>query len=174
MEYEVKGWPDSHRVAFRIQTNIGWDHVLFGRLATHWDQIAGFTPSPGHQTRSGVWSNKAVKRLLQFGMELWSARNQLVHGIANGVSTLEQHRVRHLISLMFQELQPLVEYRVHDVFDRSEVEIHSSSIQCQLAWLGRLKYLYPEKYTEILTRGVADFEEPFSIDETGTAINERL
>lgn len=161
LENTMQGWPDEYRQAFLIQTDIGWNQVLLGRLAEHWDQLASYTPSPGSETRPRAWVNNVVRHLLKFGLEMWSIRNQLVHGTVGGISLLKRDKVRRLISLMFQELKPNITNRAHEVFDRSEEAVHKSSFQCQMAWLGRLKFLYPDQYKDILLH-MGDIDDTLS------------
>ena len=69
----------------------------------------------------------------------------------NGISRLERARVHRLITLMYRELLPQIDTNMRDVFQCPEKELMELSYHSQLAWLGKLKFLFPVWYRNIET-----------------------
>ncbi len=134
-----------------MQTEIGWDQVLFGRLGKQWDALAQYRPSGGSVASAGIWVQRTKKLSWQFGLDCWQVRNQMVHGTTGGVSTLERERVMDIIGRIFQHLIPVLPRKYKDYLNQTEEEICSLPYQSQVAWLGQVQFLLPDQYKEALT-----------------------
>ena len=108
-------WPEHFQTAFQARIDIGWDQLLFGRIAHHWDKLAQYSPGPAIEPRPGVWTTRAIRLVWQFGLEMWTICNQIVHGTMGGTSILEQERVSSLVSLIYRDLPSIISQRVDEV-----------------------------------------------------------
>ena len=152
-------WPSQFRQAYAVQTQIGWEQVLYGRLAQEWDALAQYRGTRGIDTVTGMWTRRAIKMSLKLGTELWTIRNQLVHGSTGEPSKLEKNRVHELIQLVRQELLPELDSNLQQIFFKPLEELLLLPHQSQLAWLGKVKFCSPRKYKElekIVARGTGD------------------
>ncbi len=82
-------------------------------------------------------------------MDMWLARNELVHGPDGQTSSMELKRTTELIKAVYRELLPTVTYRRDEVFRLGEHDMLRQTYQSQIAWLEQLKFLYKERYIEI-------------------------
>lgn len=64
--------------------------MFYGRIAKQWDEIADYRSVEGYEWRPGIWSGRAIRLCWRFGMDLWKACNQLVHGPMGGISQTEK------------------------------------------------------------------------------------
>ena len=160
----IMEWPGDLRDAFEKQLAIGWDQILFGRIAQNWDSIAQYRPSGGSEVRPGVWTRRAVKLGWQFGLDCWKVRNKVVDGMTSGVSVLEKERVKDIIHKMYRQLLPEIPRRHQEILNQTEEEVTSLPYPSQVAWLGHLKFLHPDKFNEVLhsERGLNATEIPVS------------
>jgi len=155
-------WPEPLRAAYEIQSNVGWTQVLYGRIAQSWDALAQYKSAEGVQIRKDVWTNRAITLSWRLGLELWSVRNQLVHGTIGNISSVERKRVNALIQAFLRDLVPYLDEQGKLLFQRPEDELLLLPYQNQVAWLGRLRFLYPIRYLEIerdTTNGGATLQE---------------
>ena len=100
------------------------------------------------------WTSKLIRWCWGFGIDLWLARNTLVHASDGVVSLHEKHMIRAKISALYEHMQPSVCYRRDEIFSLSEQEMEKQPIQNQIAWLERLKYLFPESFNTIIKETV--------------------
>ena len=112
----------------------------------------------------GIWTRKAVKLCWQFGLDCWRVRNQVVHGKTGGVSGLEKERVKEIIRIMYSQLLPEIPQRHQDILTQTEEEVTSLPYPSQVAWLGHLKFLSPDRFKEVLKsqRDLNDLDIPVS------------
>ena len=54
-----------------------------------------------------------------------------------------------MIIKVHSELIPFIPQRDHTLFLRSKTEVLALPHQSQVAWLGRVKFLYPEEYKSV-------------------------
>jgi len=173
---QVQGdWPTELKDAFRVQTEIGWDQVMFGRIASCWDGLAQYGALPGREPRVGVWVGKVIRLSWEYGLELWTVRNQLVHGSDTGVSLVEQARVGTLIKALYRELPFKVPQSKAILFSSSEDDMLTLAYNSQVAWLGHVKYIYPQQFKEIEAGTAGSHLSRLEFDavqmrETGTEI----
>ena len=76
-------------------------------------------------------------------------RNQLVHGTRGGISSIEINRVQSLTMLMYGVLSHHITHWLQDIFDKPKEKMLQTGYQNQVAWLGKIKYLYPSEYRDI-------------------------
>ncbi len=142
-------WPREFLIGYQTQEEIGWTQVFYGRIAKHWDVLANYCPRAGTERRPGIWTGRAIKNSWRFGLELWKARNKLVHGADGGTSQQEQGRVSRLTIMMIRELLPQVPPTVREWVNLAEEDADQLTHQNKLAWLDRLKFLFPQWYRAI-------------------------
>ncbi len=125
---------------------------MFGRMTSTiciWDSLAQYETLQGKDMRSGIWLGKVIRLSWKYGLELWTVRNQLVHGSVTGVSLMEHKRVVTLITALYRELPLMVPQSTTIVFGLTKEEMMALSYHSQLAWLGHVKYVYPRQFTDI-------------------------
>lgn len=74
----------------------------------------------------------------------------MVHGNMGGPSLRDQTRAEATIRVLFRDLRPRVTYRLKDVFDRTAAEMLGTPYQNQVAWIERIKLLYPQDYKTLI------------------------
>ncbi len=142
-------WSRGIRAAYESQEAIGWEQVLFGRVSKLWDG-GGIIQGGNGNISNRKWAPGAITRSWKFGLNLWTVRNHLVHGTTSGVSRIEQLRVRRLICVMQRELVPKTDPGMRESVQRPTTELLLLQYQCQLAWLGKLKFLFPVWYNTVV------------------------
>ena len=167
-------WPNDMQVTFQVQTEIGWDQVMFGRLATEWDVLAQYGTCIGKEHRVGVWAGKAIRLCWEYGLELWTTRNQLVHGSDAEVSVMEKVRISALIKALYSELPIIVPQSKQILFSMPQDEILKLEYTGQVAWLGHAKYVYSQQFKDIESRTAGIYQSRIEVDalqmrETSTA-----
>ena len=78
--HTINDWPPEMRSACTAQSNIGWNQVLFGRISSQWETVANFQNKVEVTGSSSAWTSRAIHLCWGFGLELWRARNHLIHG----------------------------------------------------------------------------------------------
>ena len=156
-ERTMAEWPSSLRTAYEIQVQIGWEQVFYGRLAVQLEVLTNFKGQSMENTEATPWTSQAIQKCWKFGLELWTACNQMVHGNMGGPSLRDQTRAEAIIRVMFRDLRPIVTYRLKEVFDRTEDKMLHIPYQNQVAWIERIKLLYPQDYRN-LTEKVDDLQ----------------
>ena len=141
---------DDIRQAHESQEVIAWYQVMFGRISKVWATIA-ITQDTSIVYYKRGWITKVIKCRWKFGLELWTVRNQLVDGKTGGISKLEWIRVQRLITVMHRDLLPQIDTSMRDIFQRSKKDLLVLPYNSQLAWLGKLKFLFPVWYRKIET-----------------------
>ena len=152
-------WSSGVRAAFESQETIGWEQVLYGRVSKLWDGDVLLHSNNGELSHR-KWAPGAINRSWTFGLDMWTVRNQLVHGTTSGVSQIEQHRVKRLICIMQRELVPKIDPGMRESVRRPTTELLSLQYQCQLAWLGKLKFLFPVWYKTLAEQEGLKAETP--------------
>jgi len=169
-------WPSELTAAYEAQVDIGWDQVLYGRVSTNWENLAQSSardPNICHQYR---WTRKVIRKCWQFGLNLWKARNAIVHGTEGTVSKVEQDRTREIIRAMYRELEPRIQHGREEVFPLTEDDMLRQTYQTQIAWLSQLRYLYADTYGDIAEEAVGKLHSDLELELqrlriTGTAVD---
>jgi hypothetical protein len=72
--------PPQLELAIQAQQQIGWNNLLFGRVATKWMGLQEeHYRTTGSRRAAERWAADMTYRLLQFSHGLWMARNRLLH-----------------------------------------------------------------------------------------------
>ena len=147
-EITQRDWPETLRRAYFAQGEIGWIHVLYGRISKQWEILANPATEAG-QNGNFQWTCKVVRLCWRFGLVLWKVRNDLVHGTDGSISQLEQQRLRSLIALIYQKQHVFGDSRKWTEFPSDETVVLKWSYDTQMAFVERLKYLYPDAMKQI-------------------------
>ena len=145
----IHDWPKALQVAYTEQDDIGWDQILKGRLSKSWEVVAQRKVEGSRHSGSYTWIRRMIRLGWRYGMDMWLARNELVHGPDGQTSSMELKRTIELIKAVYRELLSTVTYRRHEVFRLGEDDMLRQTYQSQIAWLEQLKFLYKERYIEI-------------------------
>ena len=113
-------WPTDLREAYNTQLEIGWEQVMYRRIAQHWEKLAQYNGHQGHPIDSFRWTGKAIRLCWDFGLELWTYRNQLLYGNGGGPSKVDRERVTNLIQAIYQELWGHPQYTVKPTLSQGQ------------------------------------------------------
>ena len=93
------------RECFSEQEAIGWEHMVYGRLSKKWAVVNDvLMRRDGRATADTDSVAKAlVEGYWQFGISVWTQRNQLEHGNQYSVSLLERERVQRCIKSAYDK-----------------------------------------------------------------------
>ena len=155
-EQTMKDWPYEIRRAYQAQTDIGWHHVMYGRISRQWEQIATQSDTAEIQGLE-LWTGKVIRICWRFGLEIWKARNALVHGTDGKVSRLEQQRVCKIIETIYQHKGDFTDGDEWPGFPGQLTEVLHWTYDAQVTLLDRLRFLYPEEMKSISR--VSDIQE---------------
>ena len=101
-------------------------------------------------TTTHRWVGKTIKNCWVFGLELWKTRNGFIHGTDGTISILEKARMKELISRLFQHRFDMTGSQALGLFQGGEEALLKQGHSTQLAWVERIRYLYPSSYSEIV------------------------
>ena len=163
-ERTKQDWPSRLQESYDTQEGIGWINVLYGRMAGQWEQMAEYNGAVVHGSDKFVWTGKVIRLSWDFGLDLWKIRNQMVHGNGTGPSLGEQNRVSAIITAMYRDLLPRVTYRTNEIFSKTEVEMQNLPYQSQVAWIERLKFLFPIDFMEIEQSSALDIRREIDLE----------
>ena len=147
----IHDWPSELQDAFSSQENIGWEQVLVGRVAKCWGQVVkdmSYNPTDATQSQ---WIRQVIRRSWRYGLDVWKARNELVHGNDGGPSKLEVKNTLEIVRAMYSYLYSIPDSHKSEILPLDEAEMLQQPYQVQIAWLGRIKHVYPEDYSDIVT-----------------------
>ena len=85
---------------------IGWDHVLLGRLSSSWESLAVSGADSANNPNSKTWTKQIIRLGWTYGMDLWKARNAMVHDTEGPISVFEIQRTQQLVKVMYADLLP--------------------------------------------------------------------
>ena len=100
----IAEWPEELREAYSAQENIGWIQVFYGRLSSRWESIATSAVSETIPGNRFSWTSKLIRWCWGFGIDLWLARNTLVHASNGAVSLQEKHILWAKISALYEHM----------------------------------------------------------------------
>jgi len=144
----VQDWPRDLRDAYSAQQNIGWEHVFYGRLANHWETLS--TDAYTNPDSSAYkWTGKAIRMGWEFSMDIWTLRNQIIHGNNSGPSQVELRKTTNLVSIIHNAML-VARFGGHSGLCMTESTINQMSHESKIAWLSQVKMLYPEEYRTIV------------------------
>ena len=136
----------SVKKAFIEQDLIGWNHFVYGRIATLWAEVG---PLNEKGKNDKTWAGRVARAVIDYGLALWRQRNTLVHGNDGGVSKQEIRKMLTTITTIYEELQPNVQPACRWYFRVSLESRIKEPYSVQVAWLDSIRQLCPERYTEI-------------------------
>ena len=154
----ILDWPQELQEAYEIQRQIGWDQVMYGQLVTHWESLAEYGAPTEDQERHLIWTGKAIRLCWDFGLDLWTTRNQLVVGTGTGLSREDVKKVNQLVTAVYQTLLPSLLDPPAAIFEQSESDTQRLPYGIKKAWLEKIRFLYPTEYTEIAESIVGKLE----------------
>ena len=136
-------WPLRLQEAYASQNDIGWKQVLLGRLSIHWEAEAGYQQWTETAPDKYKWSGRVIRFGLDCSLQLWKHRNELVHGTDGQPSKLHRNVLEERIRLWFQEFDNISNGNRTDQCSTRESEVLNMPHTSQLAWVERMKFLYP-------------------------------
>ena len=171
-DHTIQEWPPELQEAYSHQCSIGWDQVLLGRLSISWEKVAAVDPPHAGNFHSHTWTKTIIRLGWTYGMDLWKARNAIIHGTEGPISASEIQRTQLLVKVMYAELVPGVQERRQDIAPLSEAEMLRQPHQSQCAWLEQLKYLFPVRFGSLAEQTVGKMRtdrdaERFLMRKTG-------
>lgn len=106
--------PPAIQHAYNDQQQIGWQHLLRGRLAFRWGTlVANHLASkkvPEAEMTALIWGRKLVKLIFNYILDLWKSRNQVAHQTNDrNESKLSRQRILDKIATL-QATTPSVRY----------------------------------------------------------------
>ena len=161
---EMQQWPQPLQTAYKEQTDIGWEQVLYGRIAKSWRRVATLKEMDQGDNSPDSWIRKIIRLNWKFGIDIWSFRNELVHGTDGPALKTEGIHTTELIRDIYQYIKPQVERGREALFPSGKYHLEHQSYQSQLAWLAQVRFLYPDEYTdtEKITIGRLSLEREFN------------
>ena len=88
----------------------------------------------------------------------------MVHGAGGSASALDQSRTLELIKVLYKEVLPEVRFPRQEIFPLSEREMLDQPHQSQVAWLAKLRYLFPDKYRELELETVGNLQSDMDLE----------
>ena len=145
---EKQQWPPALQTAFKDQTDIGWEQILYGRIAKSWKKVANTEDTDRCEGTSDPWVRKIIRINWKLGLDLWSFRNELIHGTEGPAMRTASTQTTELVRDMYLHLRPKVERGKEILFPTGTCHFEHQSYQSQLAWLEQIRFLYPAEYKE--------------------------
>ena len=127
--------------AAEAQSKIGWDNMLFGRVATAWMHLQSEHYQQTKSRRSpDRWAADMVYKLLQLSHSLWMARNGILHERdAQGQLLQEGQSLRNKITERFEKgKQALLPGDYHLLESHSLEVLLGMSPSYKFTWLGAI------------------------------------
>ncbi len=147
-----------------MQELIGWDQVFLGRIAENWEQLGRNVSGGDTQQKSWVWTKQVIRVVWKYGLTLWQSRNSMVHGIDGSVSALDHTRTLELIKVMYRDVLPEVQFTRQEIFPLSESDMLEQTHQSQVAWLAKLRFLFPDKYRALELETVGKLQSDLELE----------
>ncbi len=124
---EKRQWPQALQMAFNNQTDIGWEQVLHGRIAKSWKRVVTTQDTDRGDDFSDPWVRKMIRLNWKFGMDIWTFRNELIHGTDGPALRTEGTHTKELIKDLYRYIRPRVERGRDALFptEESHLEHHS-------------------------------------------------
>ena len=96
----IQLYPKSFRNVLLSQTDIGWKHLITGKLSNLWFPMYESSRTSGTQgeerkTESYVWGASIVEVFLRGHIQLWETRNREVHGDKHTTDTRQKLETFH-------------------------------------------------------------------------------
>ena len=130
---------------FEEQTEIGWKHMLLGRISKRWGRAnERLTSNFKKPIDADTWSARLIRILLNKTQDLWIERNKSVHGKNSGLSTSaeECREIRMVIKKFYKYIKPLVLPQDKWLFRQSEKIKLEEKPSNQVAWIDAMERVY--------------------------------
>ena len=128
------------------QTEIGWVHLLLGRVAQQW-QVVG--PTNGYTKEGKEWTKSLIREVFRYGITLWTSRNQMVHGNQGSVSLAAATHTRKMVENLYHRIGPWAPTDKKWFFHTELNNRLREPYGLQVAWLDGIRRVFPEEYREI-------------------------
>lgn len=125
-EIDIASYPDNIRQAYHQQTQIGWDHLLSGRLAIGWSIVIAkhlhHMKIEDSEMTVANWGKMVVQQIFGFIIQTWLQRNDEAH-VRKSANESRLTRERLMVQILhLQESSPDIRYCDRDfVFKEPEV-----------------------------------------------------
>ena len=132
--------PDDLQQAVDDQRQIGWDNILFGRLATQWQDLQQTHLSSTKSRRSAErWAADMTYKLLQLSHTLWTTRNGIVHERdQQGLLLAEGQTLREAITTCYSKGRKALLPTDQHFLDRPLQDILAMPATDKYTWLGAI------------------------------------
>jgi len=90
--------------------------------------------------------DKLVKAFWDFGLMIWSQRNNMEHGTSHSVSIVEREMIHEEVKSAYEKLKPMVGKCDKWLFKKWLKQKVTNKYDMKVAWMGLLKKMY--KYYE--------------------------
>ena len=120
-------------------------NFFYGRLANLWDCEANGNENNIAGPEGSGWSAKVVPTLWSFGLDLWKVRNELLQG-DGPISIQAVERAKKLVEAVNREIALQVKGLPREWVFNNEEQTRQLVHQNQLAWLVKVKILFPREF----------------------------
>ena len=69
-----------------------------------------------------------------------------------------------MIQALYRELRPEVHYNRQEIFTLTEQEMSDQPYQSQIAWLEKIRFIFPERYNKLETVTVGKIQTEFKLE----------
>lgn len=123
----------------RHQQVIGWTNLLQGRISKQWTCAqTQYLKELGSYPKGTleIWKTDFLPTLVQFGLDLWEQRNDIVHGKTDAENhQIQRKRILVMIRKKFREGEKSVGPAQKRLFHKPEVLRCQSSLRSLKNWL---------------------------------------
>ena len=133
-------FPHEFQEAFDRQSNIGWEHVLLGRISVQW----GLLNKKLLQNRNNIidevtWTTRLIRQMWSLSLLLWETRNKIEHGSVSAISKADQDIANALIEHTYRTVKPLIMAQDKWLFQQSERTKLKTKYDTKIAWLDTVR-----------------------------------
>jgi hypothetical protein len=142
--------PADMHTAEQHQCQLGWNNILFGRLATEWMHLQHKHLSMKHSRKSaGRWAADMTYRLLQISHRLWMTHNGILHerdrqGLLLKDGETLQAAITHCYNRGLGALLPIDQH----LRDRPLLTILAMLASDKYTWLGAIQLAHRLNHDE--------------------------
>jgi hypothetical protein len=133
--------PSDMEGAEQDQRNMGWNNVLFGRLATKWMHLQELHLSSKRSRRSSErWAADMTYKLLEMSHTLWMTRNGILHERdRQGMLLAEGQTLHDAITECYARGRRALLPVDHHLLERSLKDILAMTAMEKYTWLGAIQ-----------------------------------
>ena len=145
----------------QTQCLIRWGQVFYGRLSKQWEAAANTIQEHTHFQ----WTGKIIRIFWEYGLDIWTIRNNLVHGTTGEISKLEMEKIDKMITAIYQRVLPQAHAWSQDMFNLSEQARASTSYHSKRAWIQSIRILIPTIFKELERTVVGNLQTDITLDQ---------